>query len=77
MSYLKKYLVLQETAVHPDLGPYRTYGIAVGDEMYMDYIHDISTYKDRVEYIVEMFNRNGLAPVHFREAVEDWLDSLI
>lgn len=52
------------------------YGIAVlnltGETI--DSISDISCDKTECEKLAELFNKEKLSPIHFYDAVEDWLN---
>lgn len=55
---------------------YIVYGIAVLNRMgkITDSISDISCNKVDCEKLIELFNKENLSPVHFHDAVEDWLN---
>ena len=52
------------------------YGIAVLNQTgeTIDSISDILCDKAECEKLVELFNNENLSPVHFHDAVEDWLN---
>ena len=56
-----------------DLGEYFTYGICVTGGGYQKALRDISSNKKFVLHMVRLFNRLKLSPVHFKDAVEDFL----
>jgi len=68
-----QYIVVQEDLYHPDLGEYCTYGIQMKREGETDMIHDISTCRQAVIHMAELFNRCQLSPVHLFDVVTDML----
>lgn len=65
------YCVICENLHHVDLGNYNTYGIKVLNSGKV--IHDISTNKKDVVFMVYLFNKHQLNPIHLLEVIEDLL----
>ena len=59
--------IVEDHLYHCDIGPYTSYGIAVGSSV----VHDISPDRAFVEKLVQLFESAQLAPEHLQEAVED------
>lgn len=65
------YEVLETCLTGEETGAYRTYGIKCNC---YGKIEDISLSRQMVEQLTACFNRLGLSPVHFWDAIEDWLE---
>jgi len=68
-----QYIVVRENLYHPDFGEYCTYGVQMKNGEHVDIIHDISTCRQIVIHMAELFNRYQLSPVHLYDAVTDML----
>ena len=73
------YSVKQQVRFLEDYGEYHTYGImaiqqAPEGRHYKTEICDIATDLAAVQNLADRFNRGELSVIHFRDAVEDWLD---
>lgn len=68
-----RYFVTENRINHPDIGFYNTYGIIYQPAAQAIQILDISPNAKKVIHMVMSFNQSGLAPEHFRDAVEDLL----
>ena len=57
---------------------HRTYGIAVmpSEECTLHEFHDVSTDRIAMERLVEQCNALGLAPIHLKDVIDDFLISL-
>ena len=75
------YTVVHQTRFSEDHGEYHTYGL-VAKQMSSDGRHikaeigDITTNLTAAEALAGRFNSGELSMIHFRDAVEDWLDGL-
>lgn len=67
------YQVISENWMHIDLGEYATYSIQVTGDGSTEKLHDVSVSKETVDWMVELFNKYQLSPIHLQNAVEDLL----
>lgn len=71
---MTRYQLSVGTEYHRSVGHYESYGIALITDGSIDrIIRDISPDRERVEELVRLFNDEDLDPVHFSQAVEDFL----
>ena len=71
---MKKYQLSVQTAYNRSCGFYETYGIAlIVDGAPQRIIKDISLDREKVVSLVALFNEEDLDPVHFSQAVDDFL----
>lgn len=80
--HLKKvqYILVEEQAGTPELGPYSTFGIAAVQHTLhgyqrLAYVRDISTNRDFAAALVKRCNRAKLSPVHLQDFIADVLGS--
>ena len=72
---MKTVYLLREDIMHEEeLGSYVSYGITCKSEAGEEHARDVSTDRQRVTDMVERFNRYGLSPLHFYDAVEEELE---
>lgn len=72
---MKTVYLLREDTMHEDeLGSYVSYGITCKSELGEEHVPDISTDRELVENAVERFNRYGLSPLHFHDAIEEEIE---
>ena len=71
------YIPYEETCFRSEIGTYRSCGIAVflGKEFLMS-VSDISTEAKDVIRLAKLCSENQLSPIHFSEAIEDFLSLL-
>ena len=71
---MKQYRLSVRTEYHRSCGFYETYGIAlIVDGAPQRIIKDISLDREKVVSLVALFNEEDLDPVHFSQAVDDFL----
>lgn len=58
--------------IYTDLGECSTYGIGLSAPNAMT-LHDISTCKETVVNMVELFNKHQISPAHAKDVVEDMI----
>jgi len=68
-----RYRTVAENCYHPDLKEYHTYGIQVTTPTGSETLHDVSTSRRTVEYLVSLFNSNNLSPIHLYDAILDMI----
>ena len=76
MPHTYLYSVVCEALTHPDIGPYKAYGIkaSAGDPPAMvGCVSDISTVKAKVQELATKYNELELSPCHLCDVVEDFL----
>lgn len=68
-----KYEVVSEDAYNADSGKFRTYGIQLIRLNHEKTLHDVSTDRNIVDWMTELFNHHQLSPLHLIDAVVDLL----
>ena len=70
------YSLIENKLYDEESSEHFTFGIAALNQTgeTIDSISDISCDKAECEKLVELFNNENLSPVHFHDAVEDWLN---
>jgi len=67
------YEAISETCYNTGIGYYNSYGIQGTGLNYAECIHDVSVCGSTAAKMAELFNTHELLPVHFREAVGDFI----
>lgn len=71
------YFILPHKAYSPELGHYKSYGIAAYGYINtspIEIIKDISTNGDLVFYMVWMLNKHRISTLHFKDTILDMLE---
>lgn len=71
-----QYIMIPKIKYAREIGTYASYGIAAYNSFSRDIVAsvpDVSSDRDTVLHIVEMFNRHQLSPIHLEEAIRDML----
>lgn len=77
---MSRYEIFTEELDNPSIGKYTAYGIAVYEMVNKNRkelirVSDVSTDKNAVENLIELFNKECLDPVHIYDVIEDFLYS--
>ena len=68
------YVIVEETYKNQDCGEYSGYGIkAYYNEIFIQYIADITHDKTSLESLVSLYNEHQLYAAHLLDAVEDFI----
>jgi len=71
---MQEYRIYTQSCYNRACGHYESYGIALFiDGELSRIIGDISLNRTKVEKLAVLFNREDLDPVHFEQAVDDFL----
>lgn len=66
-----QYSIISEISYDKDIGQFHTYGIQINGPNHKEILHDVSIFKNTVNYMAELFNLHQLSPIHLKDAVED------
>lgn len=71
-----RYVPIQQTLEHEDIGSYSTFGIQVllVEETVLDLVSDVSTELDEVQRICELCTERQITPKHILDVVRNHLD---
>lgn len=63
-----KYICREQILYHKDIGPYKTYGIFVDDE---NFVNDVSCDREKANKIAAILNLYCVDTVHMRDVIEN------